>query len=140
MPEVTECNNCGALLVKEDMFCGECGAPRTVPPEPESPLFPGTAAAAGPAPVSVAGQETSPVGVATERWRLGFILLLIFGALACVIAIAAFGLFGAIPSEDFATAENWLFSAFCCLLPIGAVGVALLTAGAAIWFTRLRSR
>lgn len=131
MAEASECNNCGALLTEEDLFCGECGAPRTVPPAVDDLEV---------TPEPGASPTASRARPATGGWRLSFVLLLVLGVLACLIAMAAFVLFGVTPTEDFTPTENWLFSAFCCLLPIGAISVALFMAGSAIWFTRLRDR
>jgi hypothetical protein len=66
--------------------------------------------------------------------------LLVLGVLACLVAIAVFALFGATPSDEFTPAEDWLYSALCCLFPLGAISVILFAAGAALWFTRLRNR
>jgi hypothetical protein len=64
----------------------------------------------------------------------------VLGAIGCLAGLVVFLLFGMLESEDFTTAENWLFSVVCCLLPIGGTGAILLAAGAAIWYARLRKR
>ncbi len=69
-----------------------------------------------------------------------FIILVILGAIACLIGLATFLLFGFTGTETFTTEENWLYATLLCLLPIGGAGAVLLGVGAFIWFTRLRHR
>jgi hypothetical protein len=143
MAEPSECNNCGALLAEEDVFCGECGAPHSVPPVDEPEVVPEPGAPPGPLPAHAAGSATAgsaTAGTATAGWRVSFVLLLVLGVLACLVATAIFVVFGATPSDEFTPVEDWLYSALCCLLPLGAISVVLFAAGAAIWFTRLRDR
>ena len=52
----------------------------------------------------------------------------------------AFLIFVSIPGEDMTRQEDWLYAAFCCLLPIGGVGAILGGIGGFIWYTRLRER
>jgi hypothetical protein len=45
---------------------------------------------------------------------------------------------GSLEDESMTVLENWLFSAFCCGLPIGGVGAGFLAGAVAIWYRRLR--
>jgi hypothetical protein len=67
------------------------------------------------------------------------VVLILLGLLACVAAVLAFLIAGTLEYEDMTTLENWLFSAFCCLFPIGGAGVILIAVGAVAWYTRLRN-
>lgn len=139
MARQEQCEYCGAVLLPEDAFCGECGAPR---PEASSPVPPDTRPPAL-APASEPAEAPEPAAArppasARTGWRAAFIALVVVGLLVCLVAIAAFLFAGLTESEGWSTQENWLFSTFCCLLPIGGGGLVLLAAGAAIWFSRLR--
>jgi hypothetical protein len=152
MSEQTQCDNCGAVLLAEDLFCGECGAPRrsldeviesvtgeeqakveqpvkviAPPPKPPKPR---------PSMASAIPSADSP----RSGWRVAVILLITLGVLACIVALVAFVVFGRMEGEDTTPAEDWLFSAFCCLLPIGAIGAVFLGTGVFFWFRRLRNR
>ena len=69
---------------------------------------------------------------------MAFVVLLVLGVLACLAGLLAFVLFGSMPGENMTVQEDWLYSAFCCLLPVGGTGLVLLAAGVTIWFSRLR--
>lgn len=138
MAERLQCDNCGAILLREDQFCGECGAPRPAPPEAVEP---------SPAPepkrppsVPPVPPSTQPNSSAEVRWRVASIVLLVLGVLACLAGLIAFALVGSIGGETTTVEEDWLFSAFCCLLPIGGTGAILAAVGAVIWYTRLKRR
>ena len=128
-----QCDNCGAILLEEDAFCGECGAPRPsetspaeVMEEPQANPLPDTRPARGPDSDTV--------------WRVAAAVLGIVGALVCLLGLAVFLLFGLIETEEMTQAVNWLFSTICCLLPIAGTGVAMAIAGLVIWWARLRNR
>ena len=132
MSQPIQCDNCGAVLLDEDTYCGECGAPRPtviapaeVVDEPES----------SPAPAARPADRTNT----DTAWRVAAAVLGILGILVCLLGFAAFLLFGLIEGEDMTPAENWLFSAICCLLPIAGTGVTLAVAGLVIWWARLRN-
>ena len=141
MAEVMQCEYCGAVLLDTDLFCGECGAPRSslpTPSEPEAAAAPTVSEPeAGPPPTVAPAAPSSRPSSATG-WRVAFIVLLVLGVLACLAGLLAFILFGAIPGEETTVQEDWLYSALCCLLPIGGTGLVLLAAGVTIWFSRLR--
>jgi hypothetical protein len=151
MSEQTQCDNCGAVLLAEDLFCGECGAPRpslaeviesvsgeepaeveqpvaTVAPPPQRPKPPPSPATAVPSAESKSG------------WRVAVIVLITLGVLGCIVALIAFVVFGRMEGEDTTPAEDWLFSAACCLLPMGGLGAVFLGTGIFFWFRRLRNR
>jgi hypothetical protein len=135
MAKSIQCSNCGAILLQEDAFCGECGAPHPSsipelePVEPEPPA---------PAPPPV-----SPAVLADTRktpWRVMTIVLGIVATVLCLAGISAFLLFGLTETEGVTTQENWLYATFCCLLPFAGAGAIMAIAGIGIWFTRLRRR
>jgi hypothetical protein len=139
MAERIQCDNCGAVLAKEDIFCGECGAPRLTlaetatigQPEPSLPEVPSPEKSM-PTPPARKSPETG--------WRIAFIVLVVLGVLACVAGLLAFLVIGSMPSENTTPTQDWLYSALCCLLPIGGTGILLAASGGAIWFSRLRNR
>ncbi len=135
----SQCENCGAVLLKEDLFCGECGAPRPAAAEGSAPAPPPVAADLPPSvpPPLAAAQAPSST---RSRWRVAFITLVMLGALTCLIALASFLLFGLTESDRFTTEENWLYATLCCLLPIGGIGALLAATGLGIWYTRLKKR
>lgn len=135
MAESIQCDSCGAVLLEEDVFCGECGVPRPLaspPPEPTATVPPATLPVTPPPP-----GRSRP---STDFWRIGVIVLGIAGASLCLLGIAAFLLFGLTEGGDVTPAENWVYSTFCCLLPIAGTGAILIAAGLGIWWIRLRNR
>jgi len=133
MSQPIQCDNCGAVLLKDDEYCGECGAPRpTVVANAEAVDGPEVS----PPPEIRSGDRAEP----DTAWRVAAAVLGIVGVLVCLLGLASFVLFGLIEAEDMTPAENWLISAICCLLPIAGTGVALAVAGLVIWWTRLRTR
>jgi hypothetical protein len=151
MSGTSQCENCGALLVEEDVFCGECGAPRPIVPEQPEPAaqqeppvpqsqFPGPESIPGVPPEPTPAPVPAPAKDSATGWRVTVIALIAIGAVACISGLMAFLLFGSIGGDTTTVQEDWLFSAVCCLLPIGGAGAILLGAGAIIWYVRLRNR
>ncbi len=138
MAESIQCDNCGAVLLKEDAFCGECGAPRpslTPGLEPVEPVE-----SEPPAPVVPQARPAAPVDARQRRWLVVTTILGVLAAILCLAGIAAFFLFGLTETESVTTDENWLLATFCCLLPFAGASAILAIAGLGIWFTRLRNR
>jgi hypothetical protein len=138
MADEIQCDNCGAVISVEDLFCGECGVPRPVTEaaEPWKTYEPAVEEAV---PTSDPSPSLSPASVDT-RWRVSFTVLLVLGGLACLASLVAFLLVGSIGGDTTTPTEDWLISAFCCLLPLGGAGAVLAAASAAIWYSRVRSR
>jgi hypothetical protein len=123
MGDSVQCDECGAILAEDDLFCGECGAVRppgteVSQPVPNAPL---------PAP--------SPVA----RYRALFIVLIVLGIVTCILALISFLVVGALPSDVTTPQEDWLLSGICCLLPLGVAGLGLLIAGVVVWRKLLRN-
>lgn len=168
MADLRQCDNCGAVLDKEDVFCGECGAPNPslaeasepvatepraapdadtgVEPLPDAPPEPDPDASTEPLPDVLPAPPLSPAAPpkpptsAETGWRVAFAVLLIVGILACLAGVLGFVLSGVIGGDTTTKQEDWLIGALCCLLPIGGTGALLAVVGAVIWYSRLRSR
>ena len=141
MTQPIQCDNCGAILLEEDVYCGECGAPRPtviapaeVVEEPQTDVI--TQPRPGPQQEPASSDRADPDTI----WRVAATVLGIVGVLVCLLGVAAFLLFGLIEAEDMTPAENWLISTTCCLLPIAGTGVVIAIAGLAIWWAKLRNR
>jgi hypothetical protein len=134
MTQPIQCDNCGAVLLKEDLFCGECGAPRP------SLIGPAKTEMADPPAAPPSPQVEAPGGSREAVWRVAVIVLGITAAILCLIGVAAFLLFGLTDSDVTSPTENWLYATFCCLLPIAGTGAILAIAGLGIWWVRLRNR
>jgi hypothetical protein len=137
MPQALQCENCGAVLIKQDLFCGECGAPRpSLPPTSE----PGPVESLpAPSPSVEAPSPTARSSPATS-WTIAALVLGLLGVILGVVGLAVFLLFGLTGSEVASPRENWIYSGFCCLLPIAGTGGILAVTALAIWLTRVRNR
>ena len=141
MTQPIQCDNCGAVLLEKDVYCGECGAPRPTMLAPAEVVDEAQTEVIG-APQPSPLPEPRPVDRTDSDtvWRVAAAVLGIVGVLVCLLGMVAFMLFGLIEAEDLTQAENWLISAICCLFPIAGSGVAIAFAGLVIWWTKLRNR
>ena len=129
-----QCDNCGAVLTEDDLFCGECGVPR-----PSSDGRVESSADASPPPLPVGPSPVRTADAPGSGWRVATIVLAVLGACICLAAVSLFLFMGILEYESMTAQEAWLFSAFCCLLPIGGGGAILLITAVALWYGRLRS-
>jgi hypothetical protein len=134
MAQPIQCDNCGAVLVEEDVFCGECGAPRPSATQPAGAEAPPTPATPPPPPPEAPGDSRA------TAWRVATIVLGITAAILCLVGVAAFLLFGLTESDVTTPTEDWLYATFCCLLPIAGSGAILAISSLGIWWIRLRNR
>ncbi len=88
------CAQCGNLLGADEKFCGECGAARTVPSEPETPLTPPTRKADKPPPTASASPPvaTPPPAPTREKKPFPWKWVAIGGGIVAVILIVGVGL------------------------------------------------
>jgi hypothetical protein len=124
MGDSVQCEECGAVLAEDDLFCGECGAVRPPGTGVSQPAL-DSPTSAPPAP--------RPVPSPVARYRALFIVLIVLGIITCILALVSFLVVGALPSEVTTPQEDWLLSAICCLLPLGAAGLILLIAAVVVW-------
>ena len=147
MADALECSNCGAILTREDLFCGECGAPRPsspvgtelVTPDAPPPRVPEPedlqpSPPSGPAPPSPAAHRPIPAppprprGI-SEGWRtvstiIAFLAL--SGALVMIVVGILIGFVFLDPDTGQAATEPLILGAsLLCFCPS-----ALLIAGA----------
>lgn len=143
MSDILECDNCGAVLLKADLFCGECGAPRPTLASLSAPdaVEPGPRESAAEAPIGLQPSTLEPARSQSQRlWQIAVIALALLSVLLCVFGLAAFLVFGLTDSEVASPEENWLYSGICCLLPLAGTSAVLILASVGIWFARLRKR
>jgi hypothetical protein len=141
MADPVQCDECGAILAEDDLFCGECGAVRppgteVSQPAVDAPALAPPAPPPAPSPVALSPVALSPVA----RYRALFIVLIVLGIVTCILALISFLVVGALPSDVTTPQEAWLLSGICCLLPVGVAGLGLLIAGVVVWRKLLRDQ
>jgi zinc-ribbon domain len=148
MANPVQCDNCGAMLSDEDIFCGECGTPRPAPafrpeaagpaaaPPPSAPMAaPSLSPAAGPLP-----QPSSRAGGVSQGWRTAAIVVAILAAVAAV-GLCISGLILAFLVRDpelgqAGTQDMIIGSSVCCLCP----GVLALIVAIVLWVFVIRRK
>ncbi len=144
MTDQHQCDNCGAILAEDDLFCGECGAPQpAAQPTPE-------AAEPGPAPSAVPGSEPVPEAVSPAtpaksartpgQFRTAGIIAVTLAVSAAAL-LCAMGLFVAFLVPDgetglTATQDMLIFSGLCCFCP-GALAVIVAVV---VWVLVIRRK
>ncbi|MFC2030283.1 zinc ribbon domain-containing protein [Chloroflexota bacterium] len=129
MTDQYQCDNCGAVLTEDDVFCGECGAPQPAARAAQEAAGPETAAAPAPGPrPRVQAPRPAKPGSGPERWRTAAIVAATLGV-AAAVALCALGLFVAflVPDADTgltASQDMLLASGLCCFCP-GALALIL---------------
>lgn len=133
MTRAIQCDNCGSVILEEELVCGECGAPRPSVIAPHQLIE---------EPETDALQADQPIGALRTNAvrRVVAILLASAGVLLCLLGLAAFVILGLGEREGVPPPENWLYSAICCLLPLAGAGTTVALAALALWWTRLRKR
>lgn len=126
-----QCDNCGAVLSEKDLFCGECGVPRPLSDD-DAALLP------EPSPAPAIPPPAHSAGTPGTGWRIAAIVSAILGGITCLAAVLVSLIAGLSEYESMTALENWLFSAFCCLLPIGGAGAILIGVAVTVWYKRLR--
>ncbi len=133
MKRPAQCENCGAVLFGGESFCGECGAPAPSSIELVDEIE-------EPRPAAPPDARPNQPQDRATAWRVIAAVLVAVGALLCLLGLAVFLLFGSMDTESVTEAENWVFSASCCLLPLIGMGTAIAIAGLVIWWAKLRNR
>jgi hypothetical protein len=149
MAESGQCANCGAVLLEEDSFCGECGAPRLSPAAtarpPESaaaplPSAPMPAPPLPPTPGLPPEQPASRRAGVSEGWRRAAIVAAILAAVAAAgLWIAGLLLAFLVPDPELgqaATQDMIVGSSVCCLCP----GVLSLAVAIVLWAVVIRRK
>jgi hypothetical protein len=144
MPDHHQCDNCGAILAKDDLFCGECGAPQpaaqTTPEAVEA--SPAPSAAPGVEPAPKAGSPSAPAKSARTPAQLrtaGIIAVTL--AVTVAVLLCAMGLFTAFLVPDgetgmTATQDMFIFSGLCCFCP----GALALVVAVVVWVLVIRGK
>jgi hypothetical protein len=141
MADPVQCDECGAILAEDDLFCGECGAVRPPGTEVSQPAVDAPALAPPAPPPAPSPVAPSPVALSpVARYRALFIVLIVLGIVTCILALISFLVVGALPSDVTTPQEAWLLSGICCLLPVGVAGLGLLIAGVVVWRKLLRDQ
>lgn len=144
MTDHHQCDNCGAILAEDDLFCGECGAPQPAAQSTPEAAQPGPAptAAPGSEPVPEAASSAAPAkSTRTPRQFRTAGIIAVTLALAAAALLCAMGLFTTflVPDSETgltATQDMLIFSGLCCFCP-GALAVIVAVV---VWVLVIRRK
>lgn len=142
MADIVQCKDCGAILADEDVFCGECGAPRPSPAEAPSDPVP-----EAPQPKARQPEATPTVRPAVPQprragdgWRIAVTVIVGLSLLAaCGLFMLGVLLGFVIPDPDTgqAATESMIYGAgLICFCP----GALALILAVVLWAVVLRKK
>jgi len=140
MPENIQCSYCGALMNGEDLFCGECGAPRLSLPATPRAASPAAPTSAPPSEYD-AGLPAYPAARGVPDGRRTAVKVIAVLAVSAAVGLCGMGMtlaFAARAPElgQAATQDMLVGATVLCFCP----GVMALSLAAALWAFVIRRR